>query len=287
MDEAVMKAFDMINDRLYNIERATFKNVEHMKQKAVSKQHLPDYLFDYPFDVNLDNHTYFSYPSEHFYKEHYRVALKFDFKPIVNEFTLYERNKNEVSQMVSSLFEAEKAKDILYTLFEDEKNGNHHNCSFWNIDVGQKHLTDYFNMKLLQSKHAEIRYIVRDDSTYWFVCKTFTNVDEIVRFSKSLLKTFDIKLEDVNSLTILFEETWQLRMMLCLSCKNFLNYSKFLSVVPKEKMRYFVRLLRRVYKRTEKFDSMIWDSCWGDEDGLWDEGLKDYIKYLEDLVEKQ
>lgn len=271
MDETTLiNTFDMINERLYKIENAASKNVENLQAKAIQKQYLPSYLFDYPFDVELDNHSHTSYESQQ-QPNDYNFLLTYKFKHNIDVYMtgLYHRkNKKEIIQLLPRWFAEEELQELIEVLYDDAVYDDKEKSTYWGLNTHHEYVRDYVTEKYMQTKFPNLLYILYpglDD--YWFVFKTFTNVDEIVGFSRRFLEIFDLHVQDVDKVTIMYESCWTIRLQMWIYFQDVNNNYKyvtdaFINKIPDKEIRKFIDCIQNVCHGIDKLNSKFAREHW-------------------------
>jgi len=209
-NDTLMQVFDMINDRLYTIERNTQKTLKYVQDEAIQAQHLPAYLFEYPFDILLDNTNKCSKLTN---KNKPYCILKFDkndcscLKTTYLSTNVYMRkNKDAIRTCLVEWFDASKANALYDLLFEKEVDDwdkePRLQSTYWNVKTHHVWMNEYIMQRHLKMKFPEIAGICCYDDDHYFVVKDLQDVNCIVQLSTRIMEAFGAEPSAFKSLTI-------------------------------------------------------------------------------------
>lgn len=181
---------------------------------------------------------------------------------------LYHRKyKEEIVRLLPRWFNEEQLQEIIEVLYDDSVYDDKVKSIYWGLDTHHEYVRDYVTEKYMQIKFPNLLYILYpglDD--YWFVFKRFADVDEIIDFSKRLLEIFDLHVQDVDKVTIMYENCWTLRLQMWIYFQD-VNNNKYvedalIKNIPVKEIRKFIDCIHNVCHGIDKLHSKFARDHW-------------------------
>lgn len=183
-NETLIALFDMLNDRLYNIEQNSNKLVNHLKRKCFKNGLLDKEVFDYPIDVSLFFHGY----NKTLNNESYAYVT-------INNCDLEKRSNDSYYPMYTCHYH--KVRPLLeqrLTSTQLEKIDNHQKQITINdqdmkcqdigiVDDVNMYIHDYLANIYIKSKYDMVDMVVLNITEICndIIIKNITSIDDIVK----------------------------------------------------------------------------------------------------------
>jgi hypothetical protein len=274
---SLMAAFDMLNDRLYNIEETNQRLLRHKKEKLIKSQYLPSYIFDYPFDVVLDNTTDTKFQEK-------RECILY-FEGIGDVYPIVDKRKDEIKDSLSEWFTEEEQHVIYHALYEGLNYGDIVECDQMNINTHHKHITDYILERYIQKQFTNLCYIVSDGfDGYYFVFEDLNDVDTTITLGKTLLRYLEKDETKAKYLRIVanMKPCYTRLWIWCVADRHDTSVKKMISKVNKTEIRNFVDcILREMITRPDRIKSKMLKDAYSHKCML--PVLRTMISTLEDM----
>lgn len=188
----LIEVFDMINERLYNIEKSQNIMMTHLKNKCIQERKLDKDLFGFPIDV----HTF--YDETYIIEKHTLLYVSTDFVNMSQdrEFSIYkQKNFNIVKSFLPQILDNDK----ILKLEQHVNNGTKGiiTCKEFNI-VSMFDDIDHHILNAFVTSHCRNVKWFFPCFPYSFVLQNVSSMEEAVKCIENVNALFNISLSDVS-----------------------------------------------------------------------------------------
>lgn len=200
-NEKLIEVFDMINERLYNIEISQQKMTTHLKNKCIEQQKLDKDLFDYPMNVCLID-DFDIKPKDYVYVSFQLFDNIDELDKLCQNNSIYNNEfLNKVKYLLHDMFDKEQLDVILNEVKSQDENDYVLRCSDINIDTLYKYVGDYICNKYIKDQENRVVMIVPSyGSHYDIVFKGLHNLDECIECFTKVYEILGLPLHNLASL---------------------------------------------------------------------------------------
>jgi hypothetical protein len=200
-NQRLIEVFDMINERLYNIEISQQKMITHLKNKCIEQKKLDKDLFSYPMNVCvIDN---FDIKPEYYVYVSFQLFDNLDeLDKLCHNNSIYNNDfLNKVKYLLPNIFDKEQLDVILNEIELQDENDYVLHCSDINIDSLYKYVGDYICTKYITDQENRVVMIVPSyGSHYDIVFKGLHNLDECIECFTKVYELLGLPLHNLASL---------------------------------------------------------------------------------------
>lgn len=245
-EDKLVLVFEMLVNRLTNIEIQNNSIINHLKQQCIERKKLPKELFNYPMDVELIDSTPFSFDKssdEHLY------VVWFDG---VDEIP---------SDILKQKYESTLKEEFAETQIEKIINHNQDEDSIRCVDIGKESIFTYVDDHIISTyftrKNKQCVYVLQDCAgVNAFIFRNIANIDEIF----SLVNSFydDTKTSSLSKMYIKeIHKNWM--NFEIISKFEFINYIK-LPRLTKKQLKTYLDSICRIKHDSEKTNDPYMDA---------------------------
>ena len=199
--QKLIEVFDMINERLYAIEKSNNQIKQHLKNKCIKNGELDKDLFDYPLDVNIiDKHM--SIRKEYFVY----VTLSIFEGDTSSLFCLCDVDDyNKVKESLPDILNEEQIRVVksFYKKYHllDNYDIEYIKCKDIGVSSVFKNIDDYILDEYLKLKHHNLHLLFRPTivDNYEMILTNVESIDETIQCAKDIYNFFDLNLDKLSN----------------------------------------------------------------------------------------
>lgn len=243
--QQLIAVFDMINERLYSIEKSQKTMMTHLKNKCIKERKFDKDLFGYPMNVCLVDKQHDIKSSFYTY-----VSLSlFDFYD-VDHHSIYNKDFfDEIKHFIPSILNAEQ-NDAVTRHINHEDDDKENMCC---VDIGihsiYKYINDYILNKHVKNIENKVVMIIPTHSQYYdIILKGLDNIDDCVTCCSQVYHALGLRLDKLHS----FRN--HINIIVCPS-KLWLNFEILLSI--DELNKQVIEILKVKKNDVERYCSYI------------------------------
>lgn len=226
-NETLIALFDMLNDRLYNIEQTNNTLINCLKNKCFKKRVLDKDLFHFPADVRTHYHS-----SNKFEEGTFVYA-----SPVILEeenFSIYKKNNfDKLLPFISTILTVEQVKQLQKHNKQYVSGKNLLTCRELSVDSSFLDIDHYIINEYVQHHCKKVNRVVPVGGRYDFVLDDVSTYEEAVECISKAFALFDCPLkqlvsdDDYIDIVICPSKYWVNLEILCNTNSNMFNWNKF------------------------------------------------------------
>lgn len=187
--QTLVNVFDMINERLYSIEKNQNLLITHCKNKCLSEGKLDKDLFGYPMNVIVTNECKFNYNEYICVNLHISHTCSDDYT--TRWFEIFEKKHyNKVKDILPKLFNEKQLKILHDYVADKSKHIYRLRCSTLDIKTIYSFVDEYIMNAYLKHTFKKVHMII-GWYKYEIILKDMSCVDEVVEYVKTIYEHLD------------------------------------------------------------------------------------------------
>ena len=261
--DKLINIFEMLVERLTNIELQNDKMMNHMKETCVKNGLLGKQLFGYPLDVKLIDGTQFavnkpeyilvSFPNQQRDKKAFYLDL---FK---------DDHVERVKPILDDMSEAQRARVLEYIRYvqatADDEEIKELSCEELGIASIYKNITEYILNQYFKKKNSKVMYVINNCEFPSFILKNVQDIDEIWSIVNDVLGfwNFTIKQQEVDDCMHVKEvhANWVKFYIMLVGEDYDINWKSVFSKVTAQQFDNYTSYVRRVRNGLQKTDNYL------------------------------
>lgn len=201
-NETLIALFEMLNERLYNIEQTNKTIVKHLKNQCIDKRVLDKDLFGFPIDVHTYHH---GTPT---IDQNTRMLVSHSLPDVVTTRLLSINRPNNFAKIRPFLPRIlndkgiTKLENFVSNIKFDDKCLSETSlpCAEFGIDTWFDHIHNYVLHEYIKDKFHNVEWVLPGfEGHYTFVLKELHSVEKAVEYVESIFKHFECSLEQIST----------------------------------------------------------------------------------------